>query len=286
MPAAFALLVSLCTTNLCTAADFNPFDGPKPILVFIQTDPWAMVIGSDSPRVAVYENGDVVFSRKVDERRRLHAVSLDKAGLEKIREKLKPVLALQDVKAEYDLKPNVTDLPEAMFYVRDGTREIATTVYGLMSADTELPAYTEFPAGPKPTRPPSELLALHKWLCEIDFPNSKEWSPRYVEVMLWDYSYAPEASIRWPAEWPSLKSERAFPRGDSYSIFLDGSLLPKLREFLATRKEKGAVEIEKKKMSAAYRLTFPSEPIWRKAFQAAAERDEQKEQREDKPAGK
>ena len=70
---------------------------------------------------------------------------------------------------------------------------------------------------------------------------------------------------------------RTIKRGNSYSIFLDGSLLPKLREFLATEKPKGAVEIEGKKMSASYRFTFAGERAWRKAFAEAAEQAEKQE---------
>jgi hypothetical protein len=274
MRAHFAIIVSVCLTNVLSAAAFDPFEGPKPIAIFIQSNPWAMVIGSDTPRVAAYENGDLIFAKKINDRLTYHYVKLDKVGLEKVRERLKPVLELKHLKPSYDISPNVTDQPEAMFYCRDGDREAATTVYGLMADGTKLPAYTQFPDDAKPTEPPEELLKLHKWLSEIDYPNSKQWTPKYVEVMLWDYSYAPEASIQWPKDWPSLNSARALKRGDSYSIFMNGSMLSQLRKFLATQKEKGAVEIEGKKMAVEYRFTFPSEPAWRKAFAAAAEREE------------
>jgi hypothetical protein len=269
-----AIIIGFCLTTVCTAADFDPFEGPKPIAIFIQTDPWARVINADTPRVAVYENGDVIFAKWVNDRLIYHYVSLDKDGLEKVHGRIKPVLELQELKPRYDVRPNVTDQPEAMFYFRDGDREIATSVYGLMAARTKLPAYTELPNGSKPTIPPDELLKLHKWLCNIDYPNSKEWIPKYVEVILWDYSYAPEASIHWPKEWPSLNSERTQKRGNSYSIFMDGSFHTNVREFLATRKGRGAVEIEGKKMSASYRFTFPGERAWHKAFAAAEERQE------------
>lgn len=52
-----AIIIALCVTSVCTAAEFDPFEGPKPLAIFIQSDPWAMVIGSDTPRVAIYENG-------------------------------------------------------------------------------------------------------------------------------------------------------------------------------------------------------------------------------------
>src|SRR5215813_12584096 len=61
-------------------------------------------------------------------------------------------------------------------------------------------------------------------------------------------------------------------RDESYSIFLAGNLLPQLRSFLATRRTKGAVEVNGKKWAASYRFVFPSEPMWRGAFSAAAQR--------------
>src|SRR6266850_970094 len=134
-----AIIIGLCLRGVCTAAEFNPFDGPKPIAIFIQTNPWAMVIGSDTPRVAVYESGEVVFAKKLNDRLAYHFIALDKSELEKVREQFKPVLALKEVKPGYNVRPNLTDQPEAKFYFRDGEREVATSVYGLMAAGTKLP---------------------------------------------------------------------------------------------------------------------------------------------------
>ena len=273
MRALIAIILSLWLTNICSAAEFNPFDSPVPIAVFIQTDPWATVIGADTPRVAIYENGEVIFAKRVNGRLVYHRVLLDSAGLESVRKQIKPLFGLKGLKPRYNIRPNVTDQPEAMFFLRDGDRKIATSVYGLVVAGTRLPAYTQFPGGDKPTVLPDELLELHKWFAEIDYPDSREWVPKYVEVMFWDYAYAPDTSIQWPKEWPTLNSDRMRKRGsDLYSIFLDGHLLPDLRKFLATRKEKGAVEIAGRKMAVSYRFTFLGERVWRKAFAAAGAR--------------
>jgi hypothetical protein len=263
------MLIAFCLTPLYLAAQFNPFNGRMPIAVFIQSNPWAMVIGADTPRVAVYENGEVVFVKKLKNRQVYHHVVLDKRALAQLRARLHSVLAQRSLKPSYSLAPNVTDQPEAKFYIRDDGREVATSVYGLVASGTKVSAHTTFPNGPKSVAPPEELLQLHKWFCGLDYPASKEWTPKYVEVMLWDYSYAPEQSIKWPKEWPALTSDRAIQHGDFYSVFLDGALLPKLQRFLGTQKEKGAVDVNGKKMSASYRYTFPSEPTWRNAFVAA-----------------
>jgi hypothetical protein len=265
-----ALFATLFAAGTCVAAGFDPYQGPKPLVILIQSNPWAMVIGSDTPRVAIYENGDVVFVKDIEGRLAYHHVTLDKDQLESVRARLKPVFALKDLKRRYDILPNVSDQPEAIFYLQDGERDIATSVYGLVDEGTRSPGHTEFQEKVRPTDPPNELLELHEWLCALDFPSSREWKPKYVEVMFWDYSYAPENSIHWPNDWPSLDSDRAIKRANIYSVYLDGAMLSALRAFLATRNEKGAVEISGKKMAASYRFAFPGERIWRKALAPTA----------------
>src|SRR5262245_16919340 len=128
------LAAALFLAPVSAAAEFDPFAGPSPIAVFIQTDPWAMVLGADTPRVVVYENGEAIFVKKWNDRWARYHVTLDKPALAKVREQLQPVLARKDLKPYYNIAPNVTDQPKAMFYVRDGDREVATAVYGLMAA--------------------------------------------------------------------------------------------------------------------------------------------------------
>src|SRR5688500_11948463 len=159
------LLTILATLASISARDFDPYEGPKPLLVFIQTDPWRMVIGSDTPRVVVYENGHTVFVKRVDERLEYHHLTLTKEQLADVIGRTKPLFAVDDLKPHYNVRPNATDQPEARFYLRSGDRQIAVSVYGLMAPGTRLPGYTEFPGGPEATVPPKELLDLHKWLC-------------------------------------------------------------------------------------------------------------------------
>ncbi len=250
------------------ASGFDAFAGPRPLAVLIQSDPWLMVNGSDTPRVAVYENGDVIFLKTVNGKRVHRKLSLDEQALAALRERLKPVLLGKPLKANY-LQSARTDQSTAMIYLRDGEREVATSVYASICPGDSVGEPQPAPADLQDQAPPRELKALHGWLCGFDAPGSQPWMPPYVEVMLWDYSNAPDASISWPARWPSLTSPRTLKRREAYSIFLDGSQLPALREFLARQKAKGAIEIEHKKMVAAYRFAFPSEPVWRSAFRKA-----------------
>jgi hypothetical protein len=261
-----ALALFIPTLSLC-AAEFHPFDGPKPIAVFIQTDPWAMVIGADTPQAAFYEDGTVIFLKKTQDGPRYHQEKLSAEQRSDLVKRVASVAGMKGWKQFYSVR-NATDQPEAMFYLKNGSRELTTCVYGLLKTDTKLPAFTEFPSDQKPDKVPKELLELHKFFCILDYPDSKEWAPKYVEAMIGPYENAIDGSIIWPKDWPGIGSQRSMKRGDSYSIFLDGGLLPELRKFLKTCKEKGAVEIGGKKWAAAYRPVFPSEPVWMNALRS------------------
>lgn len=266
-----SILLSVASLSLL-AAEFSPFDGPKPIAVLIQSDPWAMVMGADTPRIAAYEDGSVIFLKKSGKSANYDRKDLSARELTDFKKRLTPIANLKDLKRSYNLLPRVTDQPKALFYFRDGDRELTTSVYGLKAAGSKLPAYTVLPGKQKPDAVPDELLELHQFLCAVDYSDSQKWTPRYLEVMVWPYEYAPDVSIVWPRDWPDLNSKRSFRYGDSYSIFLDGSNLPKLQKFLRTRKEKGAVEIGGKKWAVSFRAVFPSEPVWRKALESTEEK--------------
>ena len=269
---AAALLILVCLS--ANALEIDPFKGPKPIAVIIQTDPWLMVIGSDTPMVTIYDNGQVVYlKREKDKPSVLVAKQLSTSELATIRKELASFGDYSKLKRHYDLAPHVTDLPETKIYLSPDDGNLVTTVYGLMATDTHLPAYSTFGADRKPHKLPAIIKDLHTYLTSLDFADAKPWEPPYVEAMIWGYDYAPDESIHWPKDWPGLVSPNTLKRRDAYSIFLPGKELPKLREFLKTQKEKGAVEIEGKKWAVSIRYTFPSEPVWFKAFRAEPEEE-------------
>jgi hypothetical protein len=255
-----ALLILIASLLLVTpaAAKFDPWAGPKLIAVFAEFNPWLTVIGSDTPRVAVYENGDVIFVKKVGNTYAYHKVTLKPDELAALAARWQTVFSVTPPNDGYEVS-NATDQTSAVFYLRRGEKAFRTGVYG-WGCERPIAAPVDAQAE---NRPPPALAEAHKMFCTLDFPASQEWVPQYVEVMLWDYSYAPEASISWPKDWPGLDSPRAMQRGNSWSIFLDGSHLPALRKFVSERREKGAVELGGKKWAIDFRYTFPSEPQWR-----------------------
>ncbi len=237
------------------AEPFDPWAGPKAVAIYGASDPWNMVMGSDTPDFALYEDGEVIFRQYVKEKHEwiyLHK-RLQGAELTSVLQRLQVVWRIKNLKKHYDIAGNITDQPTGTFYFQEKGKVLTTSVYGLGDESPHLPSQDSADI----SIPPPELLKLHEFVCHPGFENCEPWVSRYIEVMIWDYNYAPDESIHWPKDWPSLSSDRALKRGDSYSIFLDSSELPRLKELLASRKERGALELDGKKWAVSYRFVFP-----------------------------
>ncbi len=275
-----AVIVGLCIGSICSAANFDPFEGPKPIAVYYFWYAGGNEVDT-GPRVVVYENGEVIFYAMLgDNGGDYYSFMLDRNGLKKVRAKLKAVMKFKELRSRYDiynyLTVNIYFPPSTMFYFRDGGREAATKVYGLglSSVDSKLYAYIDNSREELQDMPPDELLDLYRLLLELRSPDIKEWKPKYIKVVFHERTDAPEDSIKWPEDWPSLDSERASRKGTGYyTIFLDGLLYQKLREFLARLKPGSAVEISCRKLDFSYcRPVLPGEILWQRAFERAGYR--------------
>lgn len=256
------LIIGLGLSRLCAATDFNPFEGPEPLLVVIESNPWSMVLGADSPRVAIYENGDAIYLDGDGRNQQFRIKRLSSQELETIRQQASKVFRGSELKHQYDIR-GTTDQPVAEFYFHDAKGFVATDVIGL-ECEASKPASWERIIAP----PPQALLDFNATLCSLSFPGSEPWSPPYAEVMMWDYHYAPGKSVAWPKTWPGLESPRTVRRGEDYSIFMDGKMFAQLDNFVRDIPQKSAVSIEGRKMSVSIRIPFPSEPVWRRALES------------------
>ena len=267
MKKSLIILPLLLLSGALQALGFNPFKGPKPIAVLVQTNPWLMVVGSDTPMVTIYEDGQVVYlKRRSGKKPELYHKRLAPGELKKVKQKLQSFGDYANIKRRYNLAEGAKDLPETKIYLALKGKEIITSVYGLMVSRTGHILYGPQDGEQKSDALPRAIKDLHLFMATLDFADASEWTPPYVEVMIWDYEYAPDRSIQWPKKWPGLKSKNALKRGDSYSIFLSGNKLYELRLFLKKQRERGAVEIDGKKWAVSARYTFPSELIWSRAF--------------------
>ena len=235
----------------------------EPVLVVLERNPWLMVIGSDSPTFALYDDGSVIWLRDKPTKDEPFSRGTTASASAALKEVIPYDLAkLAD---HYELT-SWTDQPTTVIW----TSKKRISIYGRWR-DTPRPAAESNPQLKEIAERdkkmwdslPSELRAT---LLRIDDQRKQEgaaWLPDRVEVMLWPYEYAPEESIVWPKTWSGLAATSTVRRGsDSYSVFLPAVELAALRDFLAKRRQRGAVLIDGKKMSASFRFPFPREELW------------------------
>ncbi|MCP8889304.1 hypothetical protein [Sphingomonas faeni] len=217
---------------------------PTPLVVMVQSNPWRMVIGSDSPTFALYSDGTAIFQTRSGFR----SVKLDRARTDDLVQTFgDPALAA--LSGDYRAA-NASDQPDNALLIYGSTPPVYITVYGsLENASVR-------------SKLPSSVLKAYDRLRGFSASNSRPWLPEAVEVMLTPYENAREPSIAWPKRWPDLNDPTTRQRGDSYSIALPSAELPALRVFLARRATKGAVEIDGRKWAAHIRLPFPHESLW------------------------
>jgi hypothetical protein len=234
----------------------------EPILVILEQNPWLSVIGSDSPTLALYDDGTIAYLREkptAEEPFQTRRVKEPKV-------KAQELLGFDPAKMKslYELS-SATDQPTTVIWTPAKKIEI----YGSwrkprgtdVNSDPQWKAMVEL----ERTMWESLPIEIRSMLARIDQERAiegKSWFPSAVEVMLWPYEYAPDASIDWPKTWPALTAKDTRKRGDSFSVFLPSEHWEELRGFLATRKERGAVLIDGKKMAAATRFPFPREEAW------------------------
>lgn len=216
-----------------------------PKIVLIERDPWAMVIGSDSPTFALYDDGKAIYLTKAGYR----SVDLSTAEMAALLAGV-DAPALPALARHYDAAA-ATDQPTEILAVYDGDKPAIISVYGSLKSPDIRKAV------------PAKIAAAYDRLTAFTHVGATDWLPEKIEVMIWPYDYAPEKSIVWPAGWPGLDSPDAVKRRDgAYSLFVPSAKLPELKRFLETRREKGAVEIGGKKWAVDLRLPFPGEQSW------------------------
>lgn len=218
---------------------------PHPLIVTLTTDPWLMVIGSDSPNFALYSDGTAIFRTKTG----LESTQLDQAQqAELVRAFKNPDLAA--LAGGYDAAADRTDQPENRLLVYGTDTPFYISVYGSLDDESVR------------AKIPTAITEAFDTLRNFRPTNARAWLPDKVEVMVSPYEHASHRSMVWPQRWPNLNDPTTRKRGDSYSIFIASTELPALKAFLASRNDKGAIEINGRKFAASIRLPFPHESLW------------------------
>lgn len=216
---------------------------PVPVVVLIEKDPWASVIGADSPQLALYDDGLLIY--RADDQFRQER--LDAAAQAELLDLVAKIDGPRDAGA-YELSLSTDQTDTVLLLYRD--EPVVVSAYGSLEDPVQVALL------------PEQLRAAFAGLHAYSRPHAEPWLPEFIEVMIWPYDYAPEASIHWPDDWPGLDDERTAARGSSYSLFLPSARLEELRAFLQTRNARGAVELGGKKWAMSYRYPFPMEQLW------------------------
>jgi hypothetical protein len=169
--------------------------------------------------------------------------------------------------------PNTLDLPTIELFFRSAGETRRVKVDGSLkmavAAGTRVPnGLSEKPVYRTGNTVPKALIENLVYLGSFSHPRAIHWSPAYVELMVWPYEYAREASIVWPTEFPDIDSPSTIKRGgSSYSIYLPYSMNQELLNLLRTIKKGEALVINEKKWAFDTRVPFPHEIGRNKALQ-------------------
>lgn len=229
-----------------------PASNAKPVIVYIETNPWLMVIGSDSPQFALYDDGTVIF--RTSEGYRHTELSAEQ------RTEIEAAINLEGIH-HYLEYSRASDQPSS--YLFDFRSNQAVMAYGAVSRRHSISTEND------------PLLPMINLLRGFRQDDAEPWFPAFIEVMIWPYEYAPEESIIWPSDWPGIDDARTEERGDAFSLFFPSARREELFAFLETRRERGAIEIGGRKWAASLRYPFPGEEHWQIDGSGDASEEEQ-----------
>lgn len=217
----------------------------KPIIALTETDPWLMVIGSDVYSFVLYEKGKIIYKSIENKKLKIYEVTLTQNELKKV------IQSLLIPNSIYSLKENIdasdwTDQPSNDLYLNI-TKPKTISVYGNLSKK-----------GDARKKTPKEFLMVYDNIKKYKNNAAKEWFPKRIEIMFWDYNYAPNKRP-WIKGFPDLNSPSTIKfDNDSYSVFIDKGKFNEFKKYYSTIGEKEAVEINGRKMAISYRLPFPN----------------------------
>lgn len=219
----------------------------RPLVMLTEYNPWAMVVGSDTPSFVLYDDGTLIYWGERDQAKQYLSVKLSGEETMSLLKSIKPD-ELAKLQATYEIS-EWTDQPTNVFrfWMPDPSGNKKISVYGSLRALDSRP----------PVLPESLWVAL-KLLRSYDNPKAAPWVPAYVEVMLWPFGYAKE-SVDWPAAWPGLNDPKTVKHSSLYSIYIESSHLEELKAFKARLKPKQAVKLSNKKWAMEIRFPFPHE---------------------------
>lgn len=218
----------------------------QPIVVLYETNPWLMVIGSDVPSFALYENGQIIYRKIVNKRYKYFQVQTEREKTQRIIKTFGITDSLMKM-GDYTSVSATTDQPTNILILNfDTVRQIS--VYGNLQHKEEARKQT-----------PSVFLTVYDNILKFEDNAASEWLPDSIEVMLTKYDYSPEKPLSWNSTWGDIHSATTVKHDDNmYSLYIDKKYFDDLVKLMGKLTEKQAVEVNGGKYAISYRLPFPN----------------------------
>lgn len=234
-------------TSIATPSS-TPNTSLKPLVLLTVYNPWLMVIGSDEPTFALYDNGLVIYQRLGPaDAPELASVLLTADELEALK------LTLNIDKDLYTLDSNndyitKTDQPTNVIRLFDPVLgEKVFSIYGDLYSDPEA----------RRLAAPKRLIDLFDVLVKYAHDRAEVWLPDHIEVILWPDTTNANAT-EWPEDWPTLNDPTTVKRDSVYSVYID---IKDRERFLELRLTTTAFHWDGKNWAFAFRYPFPHESI-------------------------
>ncbi len=217
----------------------------KPLVLLTIYNPWLMVIGSDEPTFALYDNGLVIYQRLGPaDAPEFASAQLTAAEFKAIKAQLKIDKTLYTLDANKDYYTK-TDQPTNVIRLFDpvlGDKLIS--IYGDLNSDPEA----------RQMAAPQRLIDLYDTLVNYSHPDAQTWLPDKFEVMLWSYDTSDAAA--WPTDWPTLTDPTTFKRDSLYNLYID---IKDYDRYLELRQSANAVRLDGQNFAFSARFPFPHE---------------------------
>ncbi len=229
----------------------------KPVVIIYEMNPWADVIGSDSPSFALYEDGLVIFVRPKAEGGGHEYASAKLSEQERdLLVRSLPATQFFELEPRYETTM-VTDQPTTVITLWDKDRLKTVSVYGgLKRTDND-----------RKEGAPAAFVETYEKLKGFQPSKAARWTPEKVELMIWPFENA-GGPLPWPKNWPDTRHPETKRRGQSpgqisYSIYLTPAQYEALKKSVTARSA-DALLINGRKWAFSFRFPFPGEDSWRK----------------------
>jgi len=217
----------------------------RPLVVLTETNPWQMVLSSDAPTIAIYENGQVIYKKIMYDKAEYYRVNLSHEDLLQTIDDLGITDSLKRL-PKYTNVSGATDQPTAELYLNlDSVKTIGISGNLRWGANRD--------------KAPACFTTVYDNLVKYQHGRATEWLPDSIEVMLTNYQDSPEKPLAWQVAWPDLKNKTTIKRADDlYSVYLDKKYFSAFIKLKSSLKENQAVLVNGQKFSVSYRMPFPN----------------------------